>query len=209
MVARRGAQISLTIALSMSVGSASAQPAGTPSFDLLFFAERLCLEPDGDHQLTWTIAARDGYTPIAPADVPGLQTPGARELRGFAGMREGSELRILTAVNRFASGPSRGPPAVNFHICWVSARPTSRIAVDRAVKSYFSLRRFRQEGAYVYAWIPQQDGTRIGVRRSQFNGRFVETARDNGMKVVMTNEAQGWVSITFMRPVASCADWCY
>lgn len=177
--------------------------------NLLELAESFCLDPDGDHELTWALAAHRGYRPLTGEDFPGLRTPGARRLRGFTKRFGTTDIRIMTAVNRYAHRPREIGAAVNLHLCWVSANPATRGPIDNELRDYMGVRRYRQGGAFAYAYTQEADGKRKGVRRSDFNSRFIETARDHDMRVVMSNEALGWVSITYWRPVESCEDWCY
>lgn len=77
------------------------------------------------------------------------------------------------------------------------------------MKTYLGVRRYRQKGAFAYPWTTTAGDKRASVKRSDFTDDFVRMARDEGMRVVTTNEAQDWVSIGYLRPVESCADWCY
>lgn len=188
-------------------------PQNSPSAEvpprLVDLFERYCLDPDGQHDLTWALARHDNYTAFDRSDFPGLRTPGARQVRGFTTSVSGTEIRVLTAVNRFALGPQRTGPATNFHLCWVSARPASRAQIDSELRTYLGVRRYRQEGAFAYPWVTTADDERKSVKRSDFTEDFARMAREEGMRVVTTNEAHGWVSLGYLRPIESCEDWCY
>ena len=185
------------------------QPEHDERLDLLELAERYCLEPDGDHELTWAIAAHDGYTAFTRDDFQGLRTPGARQVRGYSKTRDGVEIRVLTSVKRQWEGPGFTGAIANLHLCWVSANPLPRREVDEATQEFLGRARFRIKDAWVHAWLPQPDGTRLPVGRSDFERQWVLLYRDKGMRSVLTGDYAGWSSITYMRPVEGCADWCY
>lgn len=199
-------------ALAIIACLALAQPAGAstqPADPLVDLFDRYCLGPDGDQVLTWTLAARSGLSPLSPDDFPGLRLPGIRQLRGFSGVVDGQDIRLLTGVNRWATPPARADEGANFHLCWVSARPASRQAVEAGTSDHLGVRRFRQGRALTFAWTVDGNDNRAPVRRSDFSKRFMALSREKGMRVVTVNEADGWVSIGYSRPVETCADWCY
>ncbi|MFC5346241.1 hypothetical protein ACETK8_15650 [Brevundimonas staleyi] len=173
---------------------------------LVQLADDLCFYPDGDHAVTWDNAARRGFTPILTEHIPGLRLPGVRQLRGFTKTIDGTEVRVLTAVNRWRA---MGRGFASFHLCWVSALPANRESVDSRLGEFLKLEHFPQDDASVFAWLPQADGSRQPVSRRAFGRRYFQLSRDQGMRTVMTNHTGDRVSITYMRPVGSCEDWCY
>lgn len=195
----------LAVALALPPRPLAAQTPPEP-VDLIDLAQRYCIGPDGDHELTWSRAVRDGYVELSPEDFPNLRLPGARRLRGFTRMTDGIELRILTAVNRISGGGQGETP---FHLCWVSADPFERAAVDRELGGWLGVGRFRQAGAWVHAWTPGEEGGRRSVSRREFQRRGMAIAREDGMRLVLTNQHGRMVAITYMTPVEGCADWCY
>ncbi|MGH7027658.1 hypothetical protein [Brevundimonas sp.] len=174
--------------------------------ELVRLADRYCLGPDGDHEWTWALATHDGFSPLSPDGFSGLRLPAARQLRGFEKTIDGAKVRILTANNRISGG---GVGRSYFHLCWVSAEPTDRRSVDAALRSFLDVGRIRQEGAFAYLWIPQDDGTRGRVSRKSFNLRGHALAREEGMRMALTNNVGLMVAVTYMRAVDDCADWCY
>ena len=173
--------------------------------ELVEIADRYCISPDGDHSWTLDLALHNEYQPLTPDLFENLRLPGARQLRGVSRTIGGSEVRILTAKNRIRYGGV----TTYFHVCWVAADPASRRDVDSEVRRFLDVGRFRQEGALVYAWLPQPDGTRRTVRRKAFELQGFALSRDQGMRLVLTNQYLDQVSITYMRPVESCEEWCY
>lgn len=193
------------LALALAPATFLPPPESDP-LDLVTLAERYCIGPDGDHELTWALAVRDGYSPLSPEEFEGLRLPGARQLRGFTQTINGSEIRVLTAVNRWIGGGQGYTP---FHLCWVSANPADRRVIDQELGAHLGVGRFRQEGALVFAWIPQEDSARRTVRRREFQRRGMAIAREDGMRMALTNQYGSMVAITYMTPVETCADWCY
>jgi hypothetical protein len=186
-------------------------PPGDPVADepinLASLTEHFCLNADGDHAWTWSVAAHDGFTPLAPSEFEHLRLPGARQLRGFRKTIGGREVRVLTAVNRVI-----GPEQVGttyFHLCWVAVDPGVRQDVDRDLRGLLHLPRFRQQDAFVYPWIPEGDEGRKAVSRRDFNRYSLKLSRERGMRLVLSNDYLGQVSVTYMAPVPSCEDWCY
>ena len=175
------------------------------SSSLVGLADQYCMGPDGDQVLTWTLAARNGFIPLNMEGFPNLRLPGARGLRGFTRTTDGVEIRVLTAANRVRQFGED----TYYHLCWVSAANANRREVDRELQAYLGVRRFRQEGAFMYPWVTQPDGSRESVSRRDFDLQGFGLSRERGMKVVLTGEWRGQVSVTFMTPVSSCADWCY
>lgn len=206
-LARRFLVVSLcSVVPEIAATGVHAQPNNRQLVDL---AERFCIEPDGDHELTWAIAAHDGYEPFTRDDFPGLRTPGARQVRGYSKAFEGSQVRVLTSVKRQWEGPGFNGAIANLHVCWVSVNPGSRREVDRSIQDHAGPVRFRLKDTWVHAWLPQPDGSRLPVDRSQFERQWVQLYRDNGMRSILSGDYGGWVSITYIRPVESCSDWCY
>jgi len=152
------------------------------------------------------MAAHYGWTPITAEDVGNLTLPGVRQLRGFRKEIDGVEVCLLTAVNRWRGG---GHGETNFHLCWVSADPINRRLVDDELHDLLDVRRFRQGDALAYAWIPQEDGSRRSVSRSQWERGGHGLTRREGMRMVLTNQHRNMVAITYLTPVEDCADWCY
>ncbi len=70
--------IASTVALIAT--ATSVHPATSGPQTLVDLADRYCIGPDGDHELTWAQAVRDGMTPLEPNDFQGLRLPGARGL---------------------------------------------------------------------------------------------------------------------------------
>lgn len=195
----------LAVSLGLLPVSVSARVAPEP-LDLIGLADRYCIDPDGDHELTWAKAVRDGFVELSPEDFPNLRLPGARQLKGFTRTEDGVEVRVLTAVNRWVGGGQGETP---FHLCWVSAAPYERRAVDREIGGWLGVDRFRQGDALVYAWIPLESGGRRSVSRREFQRHGMAIAREEGMRMVLTNQHGAMVAVTYMTPVESCADWCY
>lgn len=186
-----------------------AGPANGQTFspdDLYDMAERYCIGPDGDHELTQALAEHDKMRPITAEDFPGLRLPGARRLTGYTAELDGVVFRVLTARNRIRGG---GGGITFFHLCWVSAEPMNRRAVDRTLQRETGIRGFRQEGARVFAWVPGPDGARLVVDLREWRRRNQAIAREDGMRMILTNQHQGMTAVTYMTPVTDCADWCY
>lgn len=177
-----------------------------PAADLVRLTDRYCVGPDGDHELTWALAVRDGLTPLSPDDFADLRLPGARQLRGFTETIDGAEVRVLTAVNRLI-GMDAG--MTSFHLCWVSAQPIDRRPVEAELRRQLGMRGFRQEDARMFAWVPLPDGSIRRIGRPEWSRRSQAIAREEGMRAVMVNDYQGMVAITYMTPTDSCDDWCY
>lgn len=174
--------------------------------DLYAMTERYCTRPDGDHPLTWALAESDGWVVLDPSQFEGLRLPGARRLRGYETVRDGVRLRVLTANNRFRGW---GAGTTYFSLCWVSAEPFNRRDLDEVIRSQLSMPGFRQEGARVYAWVPMPDGGRRIIQSWEFNRRFHAISREEGMRMILTNDRLGMVALTYLSPVDSCDDWCY
>lgn len=187
------------IAASVVVVSPLAAPAGALSQvgpgDLYAMTERYCIRPDGDHPLTWALAESDGSVALDPSQFEGLRLPGARQLRGYETLRDGVRLRVLTANNRFRGW---GAGITFFNLCWVSAEPFDRGSVDREVRSWLGFNGFRQEGARVYASVPLPDGDRRVVGLREFQRRSHAIAREEGMRMILTNDRLGMVAMTYM-----------
>ena len=176
------------------------------SSDLAGLADRYCIGPDGDHVWTWSLAAGEGWTPLQPEEFANLRLPGARQLRGFTKTIGGTEVRLLTAVNRMTG---MGAGVTYYHLCWVSADPAVRREVDSAIAELVGVDRFRQDDAFVYAWIPGPDDTRREVSRREWSRYAQALAREDGLRMVLTGATQSRVSVTYMTATQDCADWCY
>lgn len=96
-----------------------------------------------------------------------------------------------------------------FGYCWVSAEPMDRRAVDREVQRATGIRGFRQEGARLYGWVPLPDGQRRIVPLREWQRRSQAIAREEGMRMILTNDYRGMTAITYLTPVVDCEDWCY
>jgi len=181
--------LNLIAILTVLTHQGSSSTALAPS-DLVHMVERYCVSPDGDQPLTWALAESDGFAALTPAEFENLRLPGARNLRGYEAVRDGVRLRVLTANNRF-----RGWDAGTtfFNLCWVSAEPLDRRALDAEVRRWLGFSGFRQEGARVYAWVPLPDGTQRVVGPREFERRFHGIAREEGMRMILTNDRLGMV----------------
>jgi hypothetical protein len=157
--------------------------------------DRYCVIPDGDQPLTWALAESDGFRALTPAEFENLRLPGARNLRGYEDDRDGVRVRVLTANNRFRGW---GAGITYFNLCWVSAEPFDRGSVDREVRSWLGFNGFRQEGARVYAWVPLPDGDRRVIGLREFQRRSHAIAREEGMRMILTNDRLGMVAMTYM-----------
>lgn len=173
--------------------------------DLVDSADRYCVAPDGDHTFTWALAAHNGLTKLSPDDFPDLRLPATGQLGGYETRLDGKEFRVLTARNRFRGW---GAGLTPFHLCWVSANPMTRGAVERELQRETGFRGFRQEGARVFAWIPQPDGSRREVRLREWQRRGHSIAREEGMRMILVNDYNDMTAITYMTPLESCEDWC-
>ena len=151
------------------------------------------------------LGSPERFHPPEHGRLPKSSAAGARGLRGFSRTTDGVEIRVLTAANRVRQFGED----TYYHLCWVSAANANRREVDRELQAYLGVRRFRQEGAFMYPWVTQPDGSRESVSRRDFDLQGFGLSRERGMKVVLTGEWRGQVSVTFMTPVSSCADWCY
>jgi hypothetical protein len=170
-------------------------------------AQSYCVDADGDHRLTWARATDDGFIELKGDDFANLRLPGARQLRGYEKIVDGITLRVLTAHNRIRGGDLG---TTFFDLCWVSADPINRLDVDREVNNQTQIDSFRQEGARVYAWVPAVgDGQRRIVSGREFRRRGHAIAREDGMRMLITNDYLGMVGIAYMSPTDDCADWCY
>ena len=174
--------------------------------DLTDLIARYCIVPDGDIALTSALARHDGMSELTPADFENLRLPGARQLRGFTKTTNGVAVRVLTAHNRMRGGDAG---TTFFNLCWVSASPMNRSQVDDRLRRDHEMRGFRQEGARVYAWVPNEDGTRRIVGSREFKRHSHAIAREEGMRMLLTNDYLGMVAVTYMVPTTDCRDWCY
>ncbi|WP_156320372.1 hypothetical protein [Brevundimonas sp. AAP58] len=192
--------------IALSAVSAAAARSEIGAGDFYAMADRYCIRPDGDHPLTWALAESDGWVVLDPSQFEGLSLPGARQLRGYETVRDGVRLRILTANNRFR-GWNAG--ITYFNLCWVSAEPFDRQELDEEIRSQLAIPGFRQEGARVYAWVPLPNGGRRIVGSREFQRRFHAIAREDGMRMLLSNDRQGMVAATYMKATEDCEGWCY
>lgn len=200
------ASLALLIALTPLASTTPVRANDEGSVDLAALADRYCIAQDGDHVMTWSLAAHDGFEPITPDEVGQLRLPGARQLRGFANTIEGREVRVLTAYNRLIG---MGEAPTFFHICWVSAEPLDRRPVERSFQQEYRTRGFRQNGARMFIWAPLADGTyrTFGLRDWQRHAQSIP--REHGARLLIVNNRERMVAVTFMVAVNNCEDWCY
>jgi len=184
----------------------SAHAQSFSAADLYQMADRYCIGPDGDDDLTWALATHDGLSELRPEAFDELNLPGARQLRGRTTVRDGVEVRVLTARNKIFGG---GGGDTYFRLCWVSAEPMDRGQVDREVRRETGIPGFRQDGARLYGWVPLPEGQRRVVGRREWQRRGQSIAREEGMRMILTNDYRGMTAITYLTPVVDCEDWCY
>ena len=200
-------QLRLLIAIICLMALPKASSAnGVQDVDLADLIDRYCIVPDGDIALTSALARHDGMSELASEDFENLRLPGARQLRGFTKTTNGVVVRVLTGHNRFRGGDAG---TTFFNLCWVSASPMNRSEVDDGMRREHQMRGFRQEGARVYAWVPNDDGTRRIVGSREFKRRSHAIAREDGMRMLLTNDYLGMVAVTYMVSTTDCRDWCY
>lgn len=167
----------LGVALALVAGSPT--PA-TAQVDLVNLLDRLCLYPDGDHVLTYSMAVADGWQPLTAETMGRLFLPGVFNLRGFTKTVDGVELRVLTERGRRTSHVSR--ESAPYRHCWVSADPADPRDVRRALEDELKLSSFRMKSARVYPWFDTAEG-RQRVSRISFERRY-EQLVNAGMRMV-------------------------
>lgn len=172
-------------------------------FDLAAAAERYCISAFGNHILGRQRAAEDGFTYLTAEDVDSVRLPGPRWLRGMSKMIDGVEVRVLTSMIRVRGG---GQGENYFRTCWVSAKPWSRPQVDRDISAMVDTPRFRNGNALVYAWTTTPDGQRHPVTRRQFEETSLRDSLEDDLQVIMTQDDNGMVAITYMVPAETLED---
>jgi hypothetical protein len=198
--------LALLIGLVPSASMTTAQAYDEGSPDLAALADRYCIAQNGDHVMTWALATHDGFEPLAPDAFGRLRLPGARQLRGFTKTIEGREVRVLTAYNRITG---MGEAPTYFHICWVSAEPLDRRPVEASFQHEYRSHGFRQEGARMFIWAPLADGSYRNFGRRDWQRQAQALPREEGARLLMVNNRERLVSVTFMVSVTDCEDWCY
>lgn len=176
---------------------ALASPAQeAPEETLTDRADRYCIQPDGDHRLTWHLAERDGYALMNNAEYARLRLPGTGGLRAFSKFEDGVEYRILTAAY-VQTGPSG---IAYFRRCWISASAYDVDDADREMRTLLGFRHFRADGTFVFAWLPQTDGTMRPVSRRIYMRSNLKMADEEGLRQVAIKPYQGQVFISYASP---------
>jgi hypothetical protein len=189
--------ISLLAVLATSALTLSAQRQD-PDFDptLSDMAARYCIEPDGDHRLTWTLAERDGFEVMPSADHERLRMPGLGGVRGFSKTERGVEYRILTA----AYGQTGPTGRAYFRRCWLSASVYAIDDANRELRDLLGFRPFRVKESSLYAWIPLTDGSRRPVSRRTYMRRALRLADEQGLREVSAKQYGPQVFISYASP---------
>lgn len=187
------------IALIVSVALLYAPDAETEVERLIDSADRYCIQPDGDHRMTWHLAERDGFAPLSPDTFGGARTPGiiGSTLRGFSKIVDGREVRVLTAAS-WLRAPEQG--LTYFRWCWVSSSHDDIATVDGQLRRHLGWRGFRVERSRVFAWIPRPDGELEPVSRRIFMGEGVALAREQGLRQLLTRRSGDAVFIGYASP---------
>lgn len=194
----------LPVAYVAALWSPLALPTQAP-VALTDLAQTYCFSADGDHYATWDRARRDGFTELRPEDFPNLQMSVALDLRGFSRRQGDTEVRILTAGTWISSGEHG---LTHYKLCWVSATPTDRRALDRDLQQFFGHRGFRQLHSRVFAWISLPDGTERPVSLREFQRGGHRLSREQGMRLVVAGNVREMATVTYMVPTEDCETWC-
>lgn len=169
------------------------------SDDLVDMAVRYCIDPDGDHRLTWALAERDGFSVISADEVSGLRLRGsvASALRGFRKIEDGKQIQILTSSS-FLRAPDQG--TTYYRWCWVSSSSDRFDGVNRGLAEFLRVPSFRVEKVRLFAWIPRPGGTTDVVSRRQYLEHGNPLAREQGMRQVTTRQLGDGVSVGYASP---------
>lgn len=190
--------------IELAAGILLDQPTQIPDrLDLVPAADRYCISAHGNHSRTSFRAREDGFAPLGPESVEGLRLPGPRYLRAWRRSEQGVDFQILTAVVRI-QGFSQGENF--FRICWVSASPWERPAVDQQIRRMLEVAPLRMNKAYLYAWATSPEGDRRRVGRREFTTTALRDALEQDIQFVMTTSTDRLVSIAYMVPTDSLED---
>ena len=174
-------------------------PQPAPAESLADLAWRFCIEPDGDHRLTWHRAEQDGFRWMTPDDVPNLYLPGTfgPDLRGLEKTSDGTTIRILTSAFRWTSP---GDGRTFFRQCWLSASAADLGRTRADLGALLDVRPFRSKEVIVFAWIPLPDGTSSSVPRRDYLRNVLTLSRDHGMRQIMLRQYDASVFIGYSSP---------
>jgi len=175
-------------------------PPQDPSDESLAdLAYRYCIEPDGDHRLTWHRAEQDGFTWMTPDDIPRLYLPGTftPNLRGLQKTSGGVTIRVLTSAFRWRA-PDDGQTF--FRQCWFSASTGDLNQTREDLGALLDLRSFRSREVVVFAWIPRPDGTSSFVSRRDYLRHVLTLSREQGMRQIMLRQYEGSVFVGYSSP---------
>lgn len=193
-------RLSLVLSLCLA-GTSGTSSASTwqSSASLAELALRYCIDPDGDHRLTWALAERDGFSVISEAEVSGLRLRGsvASALRGFRKVEDGKQTQVLTSSS-FLRAPDQG--TTYYRWCWVSSSSNGFDGVNRDLTEFLRVPSFRVDKVRLFAWIPRPDGTSELVSRRRYLDQGNPLARDQGMRQVTIRRLGDGVSIGYASP---------
>ena len=195
-VIRRGNKMLMMLAALALVPQTAPSPFVDDPESLTSRAERYCIDPDGDHRLTWHRAEQDGFTLLSNAEYARLRLPGTGGLRAFSKTEHGIEYRILTAAHS-ETGPSG---IAYFRRCWVSSSQYSIDDANRELRDLLGFRHFRAKNTFVYAWIPQTDGTLRPVSRRIYMRSSLRMAAEQGLRQVSAKQYEDQVFISYASP---------
>lgn len=186
-------------ALLLLIGGGSAPPPTQHDLQLAELADRYCIEPDGDHRLTWHRAEQDGFAWITPDDAPNLRLPSAlgTNLRGLKKTVDGVEIQVLTSAFSWIA-PDDGQSF--FRQCWVSASVSDVNSVRRDVRAILGVHDFKSLEVVIFAWIPTADGGRTSVSRRDYRRRHLTLAREQGMRQVLVRQYENGVFVSYTSP---------
>jgi hypothetical protein len=184
----------------LSLGAGSANSTSFQEIDhFADLADRYCIEPDGDHRLTWHRAEQDGFIRMTPADIPRLYLPGsfAPNLRGLQRTSNGTTIRILTSAFRWSS-PGDGESF--FRQCWVSTTDDAFRRTQQDLTRLLDLRPFRSREVVIFAWIPQPDGGKTPVSRRDYHRQHLTLSRERGLRQVFLRQYDAGVFLGYSSP---------
>jgi hypothetical protein len=186
----------LTLLAAMALAS---PPQDPPAESLADLADRYCIDPDGDHRLTWHRAEQDGFRWMTPEDIPRLHLPGtfAPNLRGLQRTSQGTTIRILTSAFRWTA-PDDG--RTFFRQCWISASTGNLDETRKDLGVLLNVRSFRSREVVVFAWIPRPNGAPTSVSRRDYLRRVLTLSREQGMRQIMLRQYEGSVFVGYSSP---------
>jgi hypothetical protein len=186
----------LTLLAALAIASPPQEP---PAESLADLADRYCIEPDGDHRLTWHRAEQDGFRWMTPDDIPRLYLRGSfgPHLRGLQRTSDGTTIRILTSAFHWTSP---GDGETFFRQCWLSTTDDEFRQTQQDLTGLLDFRPFRSKEVVIFAWIPRPDGTREPVSRRDFARQHLTLSREQGMRRIFLRQYDGGVFVGYSSP---------